>query len=58
MKDWRPRLRHGQVSIRREGRMYALVCQSNREAEYLERAIISALARFRQRFEKHTANKG
>jgi len=38
--------------------MYALVCQSNREAEYLERAIISALARFRQRFEKHTANKG
>jgi len=36
--------------------MYALVCRSDREAEYLQGAIISALARFRQRSEKHTAN--
>jgi hypothetical protein len=58
MREWRPRLRHGQVSIRRKGRLYALVCRSNREANYLQEAIISAFAMFRQRLSPRAANIG
>jgi hypothetical protein len=49
MKEWRPRLKHGQVTIRRQGRLFALVCRTQHEADYLERAVVSAVIRFRKK---------
>lgn len=47
-KQWRPRLYHGQVSIRRQGRLFAVVCRTNKEADTVMKAIIRALVKERK----------
>lgn len=49
---WRPRMYEGQVSIRREGKLFAIVCRNKKEADTLEKAVISSLSKSRGEREK------
>ena len=48
MKDWRPRIREGQVSIRRQGRLFIVVCRNRKEADAMEKSIIKTLVKERK----------
>lgn len=48
MKLWRPRLRYGMVSIRRQGRLFAIVCRTNKEADAIMKSIIRTLLKERK----------
>ena len=48
MKDWRPRIREGQVSIRRQGRLFVVVCRNGKEADAMEKSIIKTLVKERK----------
>ena len=39
----------GQVFMRANGPMFAIVCRSNAEASFLEKAILSAVSKFRNK---------
>jgi len=45
MKDWRPRIREGQVSIRRQRRLFVVVCRNGKEADAMEKSIIKTLVK-------------
>lgn len=47
-KLWRPRLYEGKVSIEREGKFFAVVCRSIREANMVEKGLIRILAKARR----------
>ncbi len=49
MKVWRPRFHDGQVSIRRKGKWFAVVCKSKVEAELVEDAIVRVLSKSRKK---------
>ena len=48
MKDWRPRIREGQVSIRRQRRLFVVVCRNGKEADVMEKSIIKTLVKERK----------
>ena len=48
MKDWRPRIREGQVSIRRQGKLFVVVCRNRKEADAMEKSIIKTLVKERK----------
>lgn len=48
MKTWCPKIREGQVSIRKNGKLFAIVCRTHREAEAVFRAIVRTMALVRE----------
>ena len=46
--DWRPRIKEGQVSIRRQGNYFVVVCRNKIEADVCQKAIIRSLAKSRK----------
>ena len=49
LKEWRPRMRGGQASIRRVGNFLAIVCRSFREANMVQEALIKTLVELRRK---------
>lgn len=47
-KPWRPLCKDGMVSIRREGKFFAVVCRTYHEADIVEKALIRALVKARK----------
>jgi len=47
-KEWRPRIKAGQVSIRRQGILFVIVCRNKPEADEMEKAIIRSLSKSRK----------
>lgn len=45
----------GQVFMRSNGAMFAIVCRSNAEASFMEKAIISAVSSFRNKDKRKKA---
>ena len=43
-KEWRPRIRENQVSLRRQGKFIVVVCKTFDEGDLVERYILKALA--------------
>lgn len=48
-KIWRPRLYDGKVSIDREGKFFAVVCRTVREANMIEESLVQTLAKARRK---------
>ncbi len=46
--DWRPRVKEGQVSLRRLGNFLVVVCLNNEEADACEKAIVRSLTKSRK----------
>ena len=49
---WRPRIYEGQVSIRRQGNLFVVVCRNKKEANALQEVIIKSLSKSRGEREK------
>ncbi len=47
-KDWRPRIKEGQVSLRRLGNFLIVVCLNSEEADACEKAIVKSLTKTRK----------
>ena len=46
-REWRPRIKEGQVSIRRHGKLFVIVCRNLREADIVQSFLIKALSKAR-----------
>jgi len=47
-KEWRPRVREDQVTIKRQGKFFVIVCRTDKEADALEKAAIRSLLKSRK----------
>lgn len=45
---WRPRIYEGQVSIRRQGNLFVIVCGDKQESDELEKDVIKSLSHSRR----------
>lgn len=45
---WRPKIYEGQVSIRRQGNFFVIVCRNKKETAAMEKAVIESLSKSRK----------